>query len=544
MSARLAVGHHLLRRFVRRAGRAFLHDNSQLEACQRQQLRALLRAVAVTPLGQRRQIDSRWSWETFAERVPETSYQDWQQQIVEQRMGGAGLIASPVTRYQPTSGSTSAIKWIPYTRRFLAELDQAISPWLDDLYRRFPAIHGGTHYWSLSWVPTSLRGEMRGQINDDMKLLSAGKRLIAAMTQSAPETIAEASSSEDSQFATLAWLIADERLSMLSVWSPTFALSMFEHMSRWRLELARCLTIGHWGERRQSLVATRCPRTPLRAALLHEWNGKLDADFFAALWPRLALVSAWDTAAAGPWAAKLRALLPHADFQGKGLWATEGVVTIPYGDQYALAYRSHVYEFADADTGRVFAPWQLQPDQEVVPLISTGSGLLRYRMNDRLRVTGHLGKVPCFTFLGRNDGVDLVGEKLSSVMVQEVLDKQHYRPAERPVTLLAVDDADGSGLPGYVLLLQSDKLFSAGSNQLSRSLEQGLLEFFHYRLARDLGQLAPVRVLRAVDMHQRYLDFCQQRGMVEGNVKVEPLRYWPGVRLEDIVPVRVMETVA
>lgn len=544
MTIRFALGHSLLKQFVRRSGHAFQRDNAQLQACQRQRLQTLLRAVAMTPLGQRRQIDDNWSWEQFADALPETSYPDWQQSIVEQRMGGAGLIASPVTRYQPTSGSTSAIKWIPYTRRFLGELDQAISPWLLDLYQRFPAIQQGTHYWSLSWVPTSLRGEMRGQINDDMKLLSAGKRLIATLTQSAPETIAEAESSEDSQFATLAWLIADDRLSMLSVWSPTFALSMFEQMARWRLELARCLTLGHWGERSASLVSTRCPRDPLRAALLHEWNGKLEADFFAELWPQLVLVSAWDTASAGPWASKLRRLLPHADFQGKGLWATEGVVTIPWGGQYPLAYRSHVYEFADADTGRVFPPWQLQPDQEVVPLISTGSGLLRYRMNDRLRVTGHFGAVPCFTFLGRNDGVDLVGEKLSSVMVQEVLDKQLYRPSERPVTLLALDDADGSGLPGYVLLLQSDRPFTVGNNQLARSLEQGLLTFFHYRLARDLGQLAPVRVLRATDMHQRYLDFCQRRGMVEGNVKIEPLRYWPGVQLADIVPAQIMETVA
>jgi hypothetical protein len=61
----------------------------------------------------------------------------------------------------------------------------------------------------------------------------------------------------------------------------------------------------------------------------------------------LALVSAWDTADAAPWAQQLKACFPQAAFEGKGLWATEGVVTIPIDGQYPLAYRSHVYEFED-----------------------------------------------------------------------------------------------------------------------------------------------------------------------------------------------------
>jgi len=104
-----------------------------------------------------------------------------------------------------------------YTRRFLSELDQAICPWLGDLYQSYPDIRGGSHYWSLSWVPTSMRKELKGQINDDMKLLSAGKRLLASMTQSVPETVASADSSEDSRFATLAWLVADESLDTLEI---------------------------------------------------------------------------------------------------------------------------------------------------------------------------------------------------------------------------------------------------------------------------------------------------------------------------------------
>lgn len=545
MSLRYDIGHGILSRLVTSSRHRFEQDCERLEQVQRANLARLLRAVAATPAGYRDGVRADWRYEDFAAALPITRYDDWQERIRAQRLGGASLIASPVQRYQPTSGSTSAIKWLPYTRHFLRELDQAIAPWLGDLYRQFPDIRAGSHYWSLSWVPTSMRGELKGQINDDMKLLSFGKQMLAGLTQAVPETVASAQTSEDSRFATLAWLVADENLSVMSVWSPTFALAMLEDLGRWREELADCLQQGHFGVRARSLQGVRCPRTGVRAALLRQWDGRACASFFVHLWPRLALISAWDTASAAPWAARLRRLFPAVSFQGKGLWATEGVVTFPWQGRYPLAYRSHVYEFLDADSERVLPSWALSPGQEVIPVLSTGAGLLRYRMSDRLRVESLLGQVPCFTFLGRDDGVDMVGEKLSAVMVQQLLDRLHGPADVLPLTLMGVDDSDGRGTPGYVLLAESPHGCTLAERTLmARQLEQGLQTLFHYRLARDLGQLAPVRVLCRDNMRERYQQYCQQRGMIDGNVKIEPLRYWSGFSLADMVPDEALEGVA
>jgi hypothetical protein len=332
------------------------------------------------------------------------------------------MIDSPVARFQPTSGSTSAIKWIPYTKQFLAELDGAIAPWLADLYRQFPRIARGSHYWSLSWLPTDMRDDGHAELNDDMQLLSAGKRILAASTQAMPENVAMAPTSEGAAFASLVMLAADRHLAVMSVWSPTFALTMLEQLSQWRESVADCLDRGDWGNRQNELGFLSCPRNLIQARLLRDWSGELSADFFSKFWPDLALVSAWDTASASRWAGLLQAYLPQASFQGKGLWATEGVVTIPYAGQHVLAYQSHVYEFEDLDSGVVVPCWSLQKDQRVAPVISTGSGFMRYRMGDELRVSGFIGQVPTLTFLGREDGVDLVGEKLSTMTALNVLD--------------------------------------------------------------------------------------------------------------------------
>ena len=122
----------------------------------------------------------------------------------------------------------------------------------------------------------------------------------------------------------------------------------------------------------------------------------------------------------------------------------------PYQHQHLLAYQSHVYEFEDLDSGKVIPAWSLRVGQQVAPVISTGSGLLRYRMGDHLQVSGLVDTVPALTFLGREDGVDLVGEKLSSQTAQQLLDGIASSFPVHTVSLVALEESDDNGRPGSV----------------------------------------------------------------------------------------------
>ena len=528
------LGHQLLRVLVSPGCQRFERQVDDLESVQRALLHRWLSVAARSPQGQRDGVSADWTWEDFARRMPIRGYADYAQAIATQRETKCGeLIDSPVMRYQPTSGSTSAVKWVPYTKQFLSEMDAAITPWFGDLYRSYPQQARGTHYWSLSWIPTQMREQTAGDINDDMKMLSFGKRALAYLTQAVPQEIALAQTSDDSLFATLAWLAADEQLGFISVWSPTFALGALEQLGNWRNELADCLSRGSWGARTPRMAGVKCPKAPRAAMLLARWDGKAESAFFRELWPNLGFLSSWDTAAAAPWAAKLKRLLPQAHFQGKGLWATEGVVTFPFQGRFPLAYQSHVFECVDVQTHRIHPPWELQLGQEVIPILTTGTGFARYRMSDVVRVDGWLGEVPCLTFLGRNDGVDLVGEKISATTAQGLLDGLKLADA-LPVTLLALDDSRGH-IPGYVLLVETQgdarlppELQDQLQDQLAAQAERGLQEHFHYKLARELGQLAPAQCVALPRMRDLYLEQCRLRGMIEGNIKIEPLRHWSG----------------
>ncbi len=125
---------------------------------------------------------------------------------------------------------------------------------------------------------------------------------------------------------------------MISVWSPTFALQLLERLESLQQDVIEVLQSGSWGNRQASLKEVTAPRSSESAqALITSSNGEqID---FKKLWPKLSLVSSWDTAGSKAWAEKLKEKLPSVQFEGKGLWATEGVVTIPYNDQYPLAYQ-------------------------------------------------------------------------------------------------------------------------------------------------------------------------------------------------------------
>lgn len=523
-----SLAHILMRQAVRSGYKKFKNNTNNLEGVQRQKLQGLLANISSVDSS----IDANWDWETFNKCQPVTEYAEWEERILAQRDGKSQMINSPVSRYQPTSGSTSKFKLIPYSQRFLNDLDQAIMPWFGSLYQNYPNLRKGKQYWSLSWLPESRRELMVGDINDDSKLLSWGKRLLSHFTQTVPQGITSTKSVEDSMFATLAYLLAEKDLTLISVWSPTFAINLLGYLNddSIRKQLIHTLVSKQWPiQKRDSLEHLPPPKSLYAVEILKSWNGGTP-DEYKKLWPNLAMISSWDTAMSVYWAKELRAMFPGVAFQGKGLWMTEGVVTIPWEkNTFILSYQSHFYEFECQETGEILPSWKLKEGMEVIPIISTGSGFLRYKTSDSVRVTGFVNTVPTLEFVGRLSGVDLVGEKLSPAIAQGVLTSVHKQFSDcSPVSLFALDTkvlGKDSGIkPRYVALIKGD--FSEQDVQNMAAIgEKALNESYHYELARNLGQLDALTVYCQPDAENKYIELCLSNDMIEGDIKFEPLKY-------------------
>ena len=526
--------HQALQLACRRSDSAFRKDSKHLEFVQRQKLANILQQVTAANGRIKTSVPT---WEEFTVNQPVTRYGQWQEAINAQRRGESLLTTSPLVRYQPTSGSSEKLKLIPYTKSFVEELDAAIAPWLASMYRQHRGLNGGTHYWSVSWLPQSQFAELSGNLNDDSELLGSVKRVLASQSQAVPADVALAASADDALFATLCFLVANKDLRMLSVWSPTFALQLLEAIPVWAEQIIDVLSYGNWRHRATSLKNLKAPHAPKRAQELARVLRLHPSMLGAELWPNLALVSAWDTADAAPWAQQLKTCFPQAAFEGKGLWATEGVVTIPIDGQYPLAFRSHVYEFEDLQNGGILAPWELKEGDIVSPIITSGNGLLRYQLDDRIAVDGFWGDVPCFKFMGRRFGVELVGEKMSPEAARQVLASAANRFGLEPVTLMAVN-GETQNRPRYIAL------FSSGKEQASYRVcaeasawvERELRGHFHYELARDLRQLEPVIAVIAQDGWRICQDVAIAGGMIEGNIKPEPVRRVQRQAVQQILP--------
>jgi hypothetical protein len=157
-------------------------------------------------------------------------------------------------------------------------------------------------------------------------------------------------------------------------------------------------------------------------------------------------------------------------------------------------------------------------------VLTTGGGLYRYRLEDRVEVTGFVGRTPSLRFLGKEGHVsDLCGEKLHESFVAGALERAFRRTGIVPrFALLAPEEGAN---PGYVLYLEA----APPPPRLAETVEEELAANPHYRACVALGQLAPVKVFQIEkDGFSLYLRRCQERGQRMGDVKPLALSALPG----------------
>jgi len=408
------------------------------------------------------------SYEEFRSQVPVVTYEALRADIGRLEAGERGvLLGSDVLAFEETGGAAGGRKLIPHTKASLDAFRRALRVWLDDLCSNEPQLASGTAYWAISpacRAPRACAARVPIGIGDAQYF---GEDLAADVARilSVPPAVATLGDFEDWRYATTAHLLADESLAWISVWSPTFLRTLLQcavdHGAR--------LVERHAGSERSARV---------RAALTAQ------VPDFRAIWPNLRLISCWDQASSQLPARDLAAAFPGVTLQGKGLLATEGIVSIPLGGWHmpVLAIESGFYEFV-ADDGTPHAAWELTPGAEYEVLLTNDSGLYRYAIGDRVRVHEYAGGAPTLEFVGRCGVIsDLCGEKLTESFVLSAL------ASDRPGFCVLAADSDR-----YVLLLDEEEISPHEAAPLCVRVDAALERNPQYAYARRVRQLAPVR---------------------------------------------------
>jgi len=465
---------------------AYLRFRSSLrfpQAAQERKLRAYLEGNTNTAFGKAHCFDTIRTYEEFARRVPLADYESLEPWIARIRRGEVNVLtAQPATHLVPTSGSSGARKLIPFTDGLQREFNAAIGPWLVDLQRQEPKLIGGPAYWSvtpaLKKAPTE-RSAVPIGFDADTAYLGGARQCLAEAVMAVPSAVQSAESLDAFRYETLFHLLRCRELRLISVWHPSFLTLLLGALAAYWEDLLAEIAQG----RNRSMVAM-----PRRAK---ELRG-IGCDEPAMLWPVLRVVSCWGNGNAENAIAQLRRKFPDRLIQPKGLLATEAVVTIPFSGLHPLAVNSHFFEFLDAES-QLHLAQDLQAGQDYAVVVTTGSGLWRYRLGDQVRVTGFLGQTPCLQFLGRSGNIsDRFGEKLSEAFVAQVIQEAL---ANQPVPSFAflAPDEDASGCR-YTLYAEGNI-----QSEIASRLDALLRRNPHYAWCRDLGQLQEPRLFRIKD---------------------------------------------
>jgi hypothetical protein len=501
-------------------------------AAQQAALARILGPNAGSDYGRRHGFERVRSLEEYQERVPVVRYEDLADDVAAVCAGRPGVLtAEPVVAVEKTTGSTAASKYIPYTSGLLQELQAAVLPWMADVYRRQPALLLGGAYWSVSPLaaePERTTGGLPVGFEEEVQYFgSLGPALGRVMLT--PPGLAAVPGVDACRYLTLRFLLESEDLRLISVWHPSFFTLLEDALEAHADRLIADVRGGHLSppaplaaEVRARLERGLRPR-PQRATVLRrrlDRGGRLTA---AAAWPRLGLISCWADAAAAPYAAELARRHPRAVVQPKGLLATEGVVSVPWGSGpgAVLAVNSHVLEFVDEEApgARPRLADELEAGRTYGVLLTTGGGLYRYALGDRVRVVGRTAATPRVEFVGRERQVsDLCGEKLHETRVRQVVDAALREVAMAPSFTLLAPEAGRP--PAYALFLECPGASPESLAALVRRVEDQLLEGHHYAYCRRLGQLGPLRGFRVRSGGTRaYLDRQVAAGQRAGSVK-------------------------
>ena len=426
VAARLAAWHagRLTRQFFRAVDRA--------GATQKRLLAELVSAGAESDFGRQHGFGRVRSYADFAAQVPIQTYADLAPYIDRVRRGEVQALFRPGERilmFALTSGTTAEPKYIPITRRALADWRRGWSVWglkalLDHrecILRHIVQVTSPMEdHRSPSGVPC---GAITG-------LLAATQRKLVLRYYTSPLAIAAIKDSA-AKYYTIMRLAIPRDVSWMVTANPSTLLLLARAANEHHQLLIRDICDGTLaaempvdGDIRAALRPLLRPDPACAArlkAIIHQ-HGTLYPRHY---W-RLGYLAHWMGGTMGLYVPQLARYFGEVPSRDIGLIASEGRMSVPLADGTpagVLAVTSQFFEFiptVEYGTPKptVLRSQEVREGEEYFLLLTNASGLYRYDIGDRVRVTGRLGEAPLIEFLSRDAHTSsLTGEKLTEDQV-------------------------------------------------------------------------------------------------------------------------------
>ncbi|MHC4983318.1 MAG: GH3 auxin-responsive promoter family protein [Planctomycetota bacterium] len=483
--------------------RAFMNAHQRTERLQEELLRKMVRLSAATAFGRDHGFSSIRSYEDFKRAVPVGSYRTLYPYVRRVLAGETAALLPPgekLMMFSLTSGTTGAPKYIPVTGRFLAAMRAGWN------ITGLMALRDHREAWlrpilqiaSPMCETKSPTGLPCGAISG---LLAATQKKIVRRMYPVPQAV-QAIEAPAVKFYSILRCAIESDVSIITTANPSTTVKLVEIAQANAEQLIRDVADG---EIRPpgglpAAVASAMKFKPNRrlARRLTEAiarDGKLLPRHF---W-RPVLLMNWTGGTLKLYLSRLRELFGDVPVRDIGLLASEGRFSVPLRDGTAegvAEITSNFLEFIpaeehDAAEANLLRAHELAAGREYFLVVTNWAGLWRYNLDDRVRVTGFLGRSPIFEFLSRGTHTaNITGEKITEHQVVEAM-RRACAAAGANVDRFVVQGRFAR-TPYYELRLE--QAGDVAPEKLAALMDESLAKLnIEYRSKRSSGRLGPVR---------------------------------------------------
>jgi hypothetical protein len=509
----------LPRALVRRELRQFTAAARDCRGTQAAVLDQILALNADAEFSRQRGLSPGIGVREFQRRLPVSGYDEYRPAIEQLKVGRtAALLGSgnPLLMFTLSSGTTADAKYIPITRRFLADYRRGWHVWGIRALDAHPAINRG-HILQLTSDYDQFRTPGGTPCGNISGLVAAMQKRIVRSMYTVPGAVSKITDPDARHLTVLRLALADRDVAMVSTANPSTLLRLADLSARNAAALIRDVADGTLSavepaalpDEVRGRLARRINRPDRRRAgelqRTLDVTGRLDPKD---VWPQLTLAAVWTGGSAAAYLPRLRELYGNVPVRDHGLSASEGRMTIPLADgtpDGVLDVGTHFFEFIpEAEYGSAAGPrgatvlqaHELQADRNYYILLSTASGLYRYDICDVIRCTGHFGTTPVLRFLHKGAHIaSLTGEKISESQVVAALGAAAAGLSIRlpQFTLCPVWGEP----PGYALLIETPDATEDQAALLAAAADAHLSRLnCEYREKRATGRLTAIAARR------------------------------------------------
>lgn len=403
--------YRLMRLLMGRQIRQFEHSTQDPKSAQESVLRAICSNMSDTTFGRSHQISTIRNFDDFRQQIPMREYQEFDEWMHPTIQGQSKVFTRErVTGFVETSGTQAAPKLIPVTSSWSRHIRNAQMLWVLALLRDFPSMTNGAILHHVSSATERFT-------DGGLPIGANTGRMVDALPSSFQRRfvlngLSEVSDGDQRMYMHLrvalerpvtAWLTANPSTIAL------YARKFLEWESWLRQDLAQgTMRMGPASNLPSEIREQIESKLTVRPQPL-EWS-------LATIWP-LRVLGCWTGGPAQFFTQSLPELLgAEVPIRDVGITASEGYFALPLQSDWdggVLWTQGEILEFED-DQGTLYWSWELGVGKQYSLITSGRNGLVRYRMNDLVEVTGFYQQTPIIRFVGKAGRyLNATGEKVT-----------------------------------------------------------------------------------------------------------------------------------